>query len=57
MNKAEAAVLKAFPIGTTIKSTIELGGGTEVFIGDGGDIQPFSYLNDYDISHYEVVND
>ena len=54
--KADEKALKAFPVGTVIESTIGLGGGTEVFI-DGFTVQPFSYLDDYDISHYRKVED
>ena len=48
----DEAILKYFPVGTKIWSTIGEGGGTEVFIGDSGLAQPFSYLGDYNPNHY-----
>ncbi len=44
-----------FPVGTLIESTIGEGGPSEVFIGDSGLLQPFSYLDDYDVDHYKIV--
>ena len=54
LTSEDKSVLSAYPEGTMIYSTIGLGlgGGTEVFIGDGLHVQPFSYLGDYNINHY-----
>lgn len=48
-------ILDIFPIGTKIESTVGQGGGTEVFVGRGMDIQPFSYVDDYNPAHYRKV--
>jgi len=44
--------LEYFPLGTMIESTIGMGGPSVVFIG-GGYLQPFSYLDDYNVEHYK----
>ena len=55
LNEVDKAVLAKFPVGTLITSTIGEGGPSKVFIGDGLHIQPFSYLGDYDVAHFEEV--
>ena len=47
-------LLELFPVGTIIESADGTDGGSEVFIGDGGYLQPFSYLGDYDPTHYII---
>jgi len=54
LTKEDLDILKVFPEGTMIESTIGRGGGTEVFIGSFY-VQPFSYLGDYEINHYKRV--
>ena len=46
-------VLTKFPIGTVVESANGTDGGTEVFIGDNGWLQPFSYLDDYCAENYK----
>ena len=45
-------VLTKFPVGTVIESADGTQGGTEVFIGNSGLLQPFSYLDDYNVENY-----
>ena len=47
-------VLTKFPVGTVIESADGTQGGTEVFIGNSGLLQPFSYLDDYNVENYRV---
>lgn len=54
MNKNEE-ILKHFPEGVLVESTIGEGGPSQVFVGDSGHTQPFSYLDDYEPSHYRIV--
>ncbi len=56
MSKNEE-ILKIFPSGVIVESTIGEGGPSEVFVGDSGHAQPFSYLNDYEPSHYRIVTE
>jgi len=49
----EVEILKTFPIGCYVESTIGAGGPSEVFFD--GYAQPFSYLDDYDVTHYHIV--
>jgi len=53
----EKELLKLFPLGTIIESADGKNGGSEVFRGSGGELQPFSYLDDWDPSHYRVKED
>ena len=55
MKEEDKAILKIFPEGTKIWSTIGQGGGTEVFVGDSELAQPFSYLGDYNPKHYTAT--
>lgn len=54
MNK-NIEILKIFPEGVMVESTIGEGGPSEVFVGDSGHTQPFSYLDDYEPSHFRIV--
>lgn len=40
--------------GDTIKGLVQEG-QSQVFMGDYDDLQPFSYLNDYEDGHFEIV--
>lgn len=54
MNK-DIEILKIFPEGIMVESTMGEGGPSEVFVGDAGHAQPFSYLGDYNPEHFRVV--
>lgn len=54
MNNNEE-ILKTFPVGVMVESTIGEGGPSVVFIGDSGHTQPFSYLDDYEPEHFRIV--
>lgn len=54
MNK-DTEILEIFPEGVMVESTIGEGGPSEVFVGDTGHAQPFSYLGDYNPEHFRVV--
>ena len=54
MNK-DIEILKIFPEGVMVESTIGEGGPSAVFMGDSGHAQPFSYLDDYNPEHFRVV--
>ena len=43
--------------GDIVKGVGEHEGCSEVFIGGGFELQPFSYLNDYDGNNFEVIGD
>lgn len=46
---------KAFPPGTWVFGIGPHKGCSQVFEGSAGDLQPFDYLNDYDITHFRVA--
>lgn len=54
MNK-DKEILKIFPEGVVVESTIGEGGPSAVFVGDSGHAQPFSYLGDYNPEHFRIV--
>lgn len=57
MHNEEASVRKAFKPGDWVLGIGEHQGCSEVFEGDGGHYQPFSYLNDYDPNHYRFATE
>ena len=52
---SEAEVRKRFRIGDWVYGIGENKGCSEVFEGNTGDYQPFSYLNDYDPTNYRLA--
>ena len=50
-------ILKSFPEGVMVESTIGEGGPSKVFVGDSGHTQPFSYLDDYNPEHFRIITD
>lgn len=49
------AIKLAFPPGTWVFGIGPHKGCSEVFEGSAGDLQPFDYLCDYDLTHYRVA--
>lgn len=49
------AIKRAFPPGTWVFGIGPHKGCSEVFEGSAGVLQPFDYLQDYDLSHYRVA--
>ena len=47
-------VITKFPVGTVVESVDGTQGVTEVFIGNNGLLEPFSYLDDYNVENYRI---